>query len=248
MDTTVFNLIPFYNHMQSKVQVHVTRACEWYNLKVVCDSYKVIEVLYANYGRTLSNICPGAQSSNTKCKPPVHVAQACEGSSLKISCNGHGVINVLNANYGRKLSDICPGAQSSNIICYNQAKSLAVIRNSCSGRSSCTIQATNAILGDPCVGTYKYLEIIKRVFSSSIPQVNVVHACEGNNLRIDCNGNGNTKILQANYGTTLSYVCPGVTHVHCSGKSSCTIAASNAVFGDPCVGTYKHLEVLNRCY
>ncbi|XP_065667087.1 rhamnose-binding lectin isoform X2 [Hydra vulgaris] len=289
-----------------KVPVHVARACEGFDLKIVCNSHEVIEVLNANYGRTLSNVCPGAQSSNVKCnnqpkslvvvrnscsgrsscvikasnavfgdpcvgtykylevqyqcKSPVHVARACEGSGLKISCKGHGVINVLNANYGRTLSNICPGAQSSNTKCNNQAKSLAVARNSCSGRSSCAIQATNAVFGDPCVGTYKYLEVQYQC----IPQVNVVRACEGSNLKIDCNGNGNIKVLHANYGRKLSNICPGaqstnincnnlgkslaVTQLQCFGKPSCTVAATNAVFSDPCVGTYKYLEVMYSCF
>lgn len=39
-----------------------------------------------------------------------------------------------------------------------------------------------------------------------------------------------------------------VTCVHsCNGKNSCTIRASNSVFGDPCGGTYKYLEVAYVC-
>lgn len=33
----------------------------------------------------------------------------------------------------------------------------------------------------------------------------------------------------------------------CNGKNSCTISASNSVFGDPCYGTYKYLEVSYVC-
>lgn len=33
----------------------------------------------------------------------------------------------------------------------------------------------------------------------------------------------------------------------CNGKNSCTISASNSVFGDPCFGTYKYLEVSYVC-
>lgn len=33
----------------------------------------------------------------------------------------------------------------------------------------------------------------------------------------------------------------------CNGKNSCTVSASNSVFGDPCGGTYKYLEVSYVC-
>jgi hypothetical protein len=34
----------------------------------------------------------------------------------------------------------------------------------------------------------------------------------------------------------------------CSGKASCTLSATNAVFGDPCAGTKKHLSVELSCH
>lgn len=33
----------------------------------------------------------------------------------------------------------------------------------------------------------------------------------------------------------------------CGGKNNCTIEASNSVFGDPCYGIYKYLEVAYVC-
>lgn len=42
---------------------------------------------------------------------------------------------------------------------------------------------------------------------------------------------------------TLEIICL----YSCNGKNSCTIRASNSVFGDPCVGTYKYLEVSYVC-
>lgn len=33
----------------------------------------------------------------------------------------------------------------------------------------------------------------------------------------------------------------------CNGKNSCTIKASNSVFGDPCIRTYKYLELAYNC-
>lgn len=37
-------------------------------------------------------------------------------------------------------------------------------------------------------------------------------------------------------------------YIHsCNGKNNCTISATNSVFGDPCGGTYKYLEVAYIC-
>ncbi|XP_078806114.1 L-rhamnose-binding lectin SML-like [Oryzias latipes] len=33
----------------------------------------------------------------------------------------------------------------------------------------------------------------------------------------------------------------------CNGKNSCIIKAGNSEFGDPCVGTFNHLEVAYTC-
>jgi hypothetical protein len=38
-----------------------------------------------------------------------------------------------------------------------------------------------------------------------------------------------------------------VVNTACIGKNSCSVAATNGVFGDPCVGTYKRLWVQASC-
>ncbi|XP_047136950.1 L-rhamnose-binding lectin CSL3 [Hydra vulgaris] len=189
----------------------------------------------------------------------LRIARACEGSELKIVCNGQDTIEVVRANYGRTLPGVCPGAYDTNTKCHNQKKSLEVVLGSCSDKSSCVIQASNGVFGDPCVGTYKYLE----VHYHCKPQVHMARACENSDLKIDCNGHGTIEIVSANYGRTLSGVCPGaqdtnkncnnqkisveIVNKSCATKTSCVVHASNGVFGDPCVGTYKYLEVQYRC-
>ncbi|XP_047136874.1 uncharacterized protein LOC100202072 isoform X2 [Hydra vulgaris] len=281
----------------------VVRSCEGSDLKIDCKDEGTIEVVYANYGRTLSSICPGSKDSNTKCDnhqkslqvvrnscssktscvikavnavfgdpcvgtykylevqyycKPLTVVRSCEGSDLKIDCKDEGTIEVVYANYGRTLSSICPGSKDSNTKCDNHQKSLQVVRNSCSSKTSCVIKAVNAVFGDPCVGTYKYLEV-----QYYCKPLTVVRSCEGSDLKIDCKDGGTIEVIYANYGRTLSSICPGskdsntkcdnhqnslqVVRNICSSKSYCVIKAANAVFGDPCVGTYKYLEVQYYC-
>ena len=41
----------------------------------------------------------------------------------------------------------------------NHCSSLGIVNGNCNGRRSCTIHANNGVFGDPCGGTYKYLEV-----------------------------------------------------------------------------------------
>ncbi|XP_002155442.2 D-galactoside-specific lectin [Hydra vulgaris] len=88
-------------------------------------------------------------------------ARACEGNNLIINCYGQRKIKVIYANYGRTSSRICSGNFNTDLPkkCNNQKRSLKEVRSKCSGRSSCVVQASNGVFGDPCFGTYKYLEV-----------------------------------------------------------------------------------------
>ena len=84
-------------------------------------------------------------------------------------------------------------------------------------------------------------------------------ACERSTLTIKCNS-GTISVVSANYGRLSTKFCPGssrtncraktsldVVQKNCQGKSSCSVRASNDVFGDPCVGVQKYLEVEYKC-
>ena len=79
--------------------------------------------------------------------------------------------------------------------------------------------------------------------------------CEHKHMTIDCRGL-DINILSASYGRTQQGVCDrgGSTNCHadssmsvarneCQGQTRCTLDAKNEAFGDPCVGTFKHLTV-----
>lgn len=81
--------------------------------------------------------------------------------------------------------------------------------------------------------------------------------CEGHSHTIHCFG-GSITIIEANYGRlTGGQICPGSikttycgaagslakVRATCKGKQHCFLQATNSVFGDPCRGTTKYLEV-----
>ncbi|XP_078353646.1 L-rhamnose-binding lectin CSL3-like [Oculina patagonica] len=84
--------------------------------------------------------------------------------------------------------------------------------------------------------------------------------CEHKVMTITCPDSMEINILSASYGRTQQGLCGrnGNTKCHagtsmriarheCQGQPRCTLHASNTVFGDPCVGTLKYLEIKYKC-
>ena len=73
------------------------------------------------------------------------------------------MIQIESANYGRSVSESeeCPYDRSheDDVECGNQRRSLRKVAERCNRRSACTVKASNDVFGDPCRGTYKYLEV-----------------------------------------------------------------------------------------
>ena len=98
-----------------------------------------------------------------------------------------------------------------------------------------------------------------------------IYACEGQEMKITCPAGSAIKIVDASYGREVdgstarhNKVCPGIVqsaHVgkctsaaaegivkmQCHGKQACALKAANHVFGDPCGGTKKYLNVHYEC-
>nr|UTK45953.1 hypothetical protein [Crepidula fornicata] len=92
-------------------------------------------------------------------------------------------------------------------------------------------------------------------------------ACQGHSITIRCPAKTNLYFLSAFYGRrSLTFCNPARFNVRsiptttcsaagvltkliarCSGKPTCLLQASNGVFGDPCVGTFKYLIVYYIC-
>ncbi|XP_077074644.1 L-rhamnose-binding lectin CSL3-like isoform X1 [Siphateles boraxobius] len=181
----------------------------------------------------------------------------CEGESASLKC-ASGFIKVTKANYGRTDCKTCargkPANQISNTQCRTEA-SLSIMSARCDGRKSCTVPAVNSVFSDPCVGTYKYLDVSYDCIPAEISVT-----CENRRSVIKC-WKGVIHVHHANYGrrdlvtcrgnklTTADCYFPQTSSLRsrCDGKKSCRLRASNSVFSDPCVGVYKYLEVTYCC-
>uniref|UniRef100_A0A674F824 SUEL-type lectin domain-containing protein n=1 Tax=Salmo trutta TaxID=8032 RepID=A0A674F824_SALTR len=72
-----------------------------------------------------------------------------------------GQIQIMRANYGRRKHDVCsigrPDNQLTDTNCLSQSTTSKMAER-CDGKSQCVVPASNFVFGDPCVGTYKYLD------------------------------------------------------------------------------------------
>jgi len=85
--------------------------------------------------------------------------------------------------------------------------------------------------------------------------------CEGSKLTLSCDAGESITVIYAQYGRSTGAICPGtnsgktcynpssvnIVRSSCNGQQSCTVAATNSVFGDPCGNVYKYLDVYYFC-
>uniref|UniRef100_A0A8D3D0W1 SUEL-type lectin domain-containing protein n=1 Tax=Scophthalmus maximus TaxID=52904 RepID=A0A8D3D0W1_SCOMX len=160
------------------------------------------------------------------------------------------VLFISSAVYGRGDNTTCSSGRSATLC------SLCVHR--CNGKSSCIVGGFNLMFGDPCVGTYKYLDVSYTCQSRCV-------TCERTLAELKCDDGQQLIIHGATYGRGDNTTCSSgrsaseLGNVNCSsevtdkvaercnGKSSCIIEGFNLMFGDPCVGTYKYLDVSYTC-
>ncbi|XP_067268625.1 rhamnose-binding lectin-like [Pseudorasbora parva] len=203
---------------------------------------------------TTNYICIQAETSVT-----------CHGGYSYLKCE-NGKIQINTANYGRTDKITCSEGRPSNQLektnCYSP-NALASVSKSCNGLKSCEVFVTHPVFTDPCIGIYKYLAIS---YFCLPPQTRSSLVCENVNNDLNCDVGTKIHIHSANYGRTDSSTCSTgrpasqlaktdcyalnsqtIVTNGCEGKNRCSISASNSVFSDPCVGTFKYLYISYSC-
>ena len=84
----------------------------------------------------------------------------CEGTLVHLQCEEGQYISPVRANFGRFNAGICnpEGNKIWSTRCI-QPTTLRQVNALCQGKSSCSIDVTSSVFGDPCPGTYKYIEV-----------------------------------------------------------------------------------------
>lgn len=96
------------------------------------------------------------------------------------------------------------------------------------------------------------------------PSYETAYVCEKKYLKINCPENNFISVVRANFGRFSITICNEHGNVdwsvncasqqsytvlskNCDGFTNCSISASTDIFGDPCPGTLKYLEVHYKC-
>jgi len=182
-----------------------------------------------------------------------------ENRALSIACPaGRTITSVDFASYGTPTGS-CGALVEGACKATNSAPLLS---NACLGKASCTVSASNAAFGDPCPGTLKRLVAqVTCTGTVSTPTTGIcATAAENGTATLSCPaGKTITSVTYASYGTPSGSCgsfadgsCKASSSVAlvsnaCVGKASCTVAANNATFGDPCAGVVKRLNVQAVC-
>lgn len=107
-------------------------------------------------------LASGSSFYNPQTATPESTSIACEKSVMKLDCERkNGIIRITRANYGRFTLTKCNshGATKEwNVSCL-LPESKRIVAERCDGHPSCEIMASNDVFGDPCVGTFKYLQV-----------------------------------------------------------------------------------------
>ncbi|KAG8003036.1 L-rhamnose-binding lectin SML, partial [Nibea albiflora] len=149
--------------------------------------------------------------------------------------------------YGRQNRETCsygrPPHQISNIKCALPS-ALDKVKTSCDGKKVCEINTNPFRALDPCGGIYKYLESTYACFPGNEGQVISVYSANyGRRDRTICSyGRSDSQVRYVHCSNPTNQVAQS-----CNGRSSCAVKASNSIFGAPCSGTYKYLEVFYTC-
>ena len=102
----------------------------------------------------------GAAPVRSKRKTDRLTAYACEDTTLNITCGQDLYLDVIRANYGRFSITICNqhGNTDWKVDC-QAGRTLRAMQARCSNKNQCIVPVQSSIFGDPCPGTYKYIEV-----------------------------------------------------------------------------------------
>ncbi|XP_029995831.1 L-rhamnose-binding lectin SML-like isoform X1 [Sphaeramia orbicularis] len=178
----------------------------------------------------------------------------------RLSCDS-GVIDVQLVLYGRNDHETCATGKAAEEVATTDcslADAQFIVRTRCNGKTECELNHS-IFATDPCPNIFKYL----KTTYTCIPAKHLV-VCEQSFAHLECDENQVISVIGADFGrrdgTTCSFrrlssklvntQCISPTNKvaeKCNGKNSCSIRAASSVFGDPCLETYKYLEVAYTC-
>ena len=85
------------------------------------------------------------------------IENICALRTKTFSCPYGTKMWIDSAMYGRLTTKICGYGSWRNMSCHSDVTE--IVRSKCQNNMVCKLQVTNNVYGDPCPGTFKYLQI-----------------------------------------------------------------------------------------
>ena len=208
--------------------------------------------------RSLKILSAFAFSSLFVSKTAAESSLQCEGSTNSLVCAAGTMISVKSASYGRTQAAhvsgepvVCPHSATSNRNCHASSSAVKV-EAACEGKASCSIASSNGVFGDPCGGTYKYLNITYDCVGPSVDESEKIEeinaeetaaeetaeaneevdqtstVCEHSTLNLSCKEGDFLKINTAVYGRSERDTCKhsAMSNINCAATRSMTVVGA----------------------
>nr|AIG56503.1 secreted protein [Achlya hypogyna] len=223
---------------------------------------------------TIASLCLGRPSCDVAASPSVFGGDPCKGTNKTLAAQVNCInLNAVEATVpeGSVLNLACPAGSTIASIDFasygtpsnyfrgscHAASSTAIVTQSCVGQPACQIAAIDDVFDDPCPTKTKKLSVQAECSQGLPPGIIEATAVDGTAALLVCPpGQTISDIAFASYGTPTGFVTPSwcnaptsvsVVESACLGNSFCTVDANAGVFGDPCPGTTKSLNIAAQC-
>ncbi|ELU09878.1 hypothetical protein CAPTEDRAFT_207661 [Capitella teleta] len=113
---------------------------------------------------SLNSVSDTAQNTldaqlEARCKFKVHDIITCENERLNLQCPDDHSLLLTSIAFGRTDLYQCPHPSIKSTDCSSDTAP-GIVRGECDGKNACSFEATTRFLnGDPCGGTFKYLNV-----------------------------------------------------------------------------------------
>ncbi|KAK3740043.1 hypothetical protein QZH41_005158 [Actinostola sp. cb2023] len=236
---------------QPKQQLRIYRLCEHHSGVLRCPVGKRIWVRYANYGRTTGrSVCPHIKNEDTE--------DHHEDAAAKVTANDHQDVEsdqVQNDYQEDKKEALTDKDEAEETDDEHEVGQNDYQEN----EKEALNKDDDAEKDDEHEGDDS--ETDKDEAQKEVEEI--FRRCEHKSGAIRCPRGRRIWVGYANYGrTTGRSVCPHrsvrntkcrssfsrqLTRCACHGRQSCYLYAKNLVYGDPCGGTFKYIEVKYKC-
>ncbi|XP_062506270.1 L-rhamnose-binding lectin CSL3-like [Corticium candelabrum] len=211
--------------------------CERRTATIDCNT-RYIFIDQATYGRENRWTCPSSRVRKTGCRSHISLQE------VRVACQGyhHCSIAASNSVFG----DPCHGTSKYlkfRYYCYSSPV-MYITRRACERQTLRQVMCVClCVCACKIINSFQLMTVL--CFSLSCPigyKITISEALYGRTSHHPCAHKNRRNV---NCRAVDSY---SIVQSMCQGRRTCNVRASNSVFGDPCRGTHKYLQVKYVCF